>query len=65
MRWAQSGHDVTVITCIPNLPAGNYRVTAWHERVDSVETRIAISAGENVNLDLSIPRPEQNEQGAP
>ena len=50
---------------IPNLPAGNYRVTAWHERVDSVETRIAISAGENVNLDLSIPRPEQNEQGAP
>ncbi len=50
---------------ITDLPAGDYRVTAWHERSDSVDTEITIAAGEVVNLDLSIPIPDENERGAP
>lgn len=49
---------------ISDLPEGNYRVTAWHERNDPVETEITIVAGEVVNLDLSIPIPDENENGA-
>jgi glycosyltransferase involved in cell wall biosynthesis len=40
-RWAQAGHDVTVITCVPNFPAGvvhpGYRNRPWQtETVDGV-----------------------------
>jgi hypothetical protein len=50
---------------IADLPAGNYRVTAWHERSSSVESEITITAGQVVSLDLSIPIPDENENGAP
>ena len=49
---------------IPDLPAGDYRVTAWHERFDSVQLEVSIAEGERINLDLSIPMPEENQQGA-
>lgn len=49
---------------IADLPAGDYRVTAWHERSESVEAEITIAAGQVVNLDLSIPITDENEKGA-
>lgn len=50
---------------IADLPPGQYRVTAWHERSPSVATEITIEAGQVVSLDLSIPIPDENEKGAP
>jgi len=40
-RWARDGHDVTVITCAPNVPSGvvydGYRNRAWQtETIDGV-----------------------------
>ena len=46
---------------ITDLPAGDYLVTAWHERSESVEIEITITAGELVTLDLSVPISDENE----
>lgn len=49
---------------IADLPAGTYRVTAWHERSESVETEITIAAGEIVTLNLSVPVADESAAGS-
>ncbi|MGC6486536.1 MAG: glycosyltransferase family 4 protein [Planctomycetota bacterium] len=54
-RWVDAGHDVTVITCAPNVPTGKvydgYRNRLWQrEQVDGIEvirvwTLLAANAG--------------------
>ena len=46
-RWARQGHDVTVITGVPNFPSGRihpgYRNRPWQgERMDGVQVIRAI-----------------------
>ncbi len=41
-RWVRAGHDVTVVTCVPNVPAGRvyagYRNKLWQrETIDGIE----------------------------
>lgn len=41
-EWVQTGHQVTVVTCAPNFPAGKvfdgYRNRLWHrERMDGID----------------------------
>jgi glycosyltransferase involved in cell wall biosynthesis len=56
VRWAQAGHDVTVVTCVPNCPVGRaypgYRNRLWPQvefidgvRVVRVWTYLAPNAG--------------------
>ncbi len=56
VRWAEAGHDVTVVTCVPNCPTGTpfagYRNKPWPqvEHVDGVRvvrvwTYLAANAG--------------------
>lgn len=43
-RWVQSGHDVTVITCVPNVPHGKvyagYRNRLWPQREEKDGVKI-------------------------
>ncbi len=56
LRWVQSGHDVTVVTCAPNVPNGvvydGYKNRVWpqKEEVDGIKvvrtwTYVAANAG--------------------
>lgn len=40
---------------IPDVPAGDYDVVAWHERVGEVTTHASIAAGKATSLTFSLP----------
>jgi plastocyanin len=40
---------------LPNLPAGDYTVVGWHERVGEQSTRVHVERGKTVPVDLSLP----------
>ncbi len=42
---------------IPNLPAGDYTVVAWHERIRPIPHRMHLEPGQAVQLDFTIPLP--------
>jgi glycosyltransferase involved in cell wall biosynthesis len=60
-EWAKAGHDVTVVTCAPNHPAGRiyagYRNLPWQvERIDGIRTvRLwtFIAANEGVSMRIA------------
>jgi plastocyanin len=39
---------------IPNVPAGQYTLWAWHEKKDGLEKEITVAAGKVLDLDLVI-----------
>ena len=52
-----SGHFV-----IDGVPAGQYRLVAWHERIRPIVTVVRVDAGRTTMLDLSIPLSEPARQ---
>lgn len=42
---------------IPNLPAGDYTVVVWHERIRPIPHRMHLEPGQAVRLDFTIPLP--------
>jgi carboxypeptidase family protein len=40
---------------LPNLPAGDYTVVGWHERVGERATKVHVQAGQTASVDLSLP----------
>lgn len=46
---------------IDGLAPGTYTVTAWHERVGDVSTRVAVSADRPAELSFSLPLTEEGE----
>lgn len=40
---------------ILHLPAGTYRVTAWHERAKSIAATVRIEEGKTAHIDFNIP----------
>jgi hypothetical protein len=42
---------------IAGVPAGDYRLTAWHERIRPIVHPVHVVAGETTRLDLNIPIP--------
>jgi hypothetical protein len=39
---------------IPNIPAGSYTVTAWHEVLASVSRQVTIPDGGNAELNFTL-----------
>ena len=42
---------------IDGVPAGDYRLVAWHERIKPIVRRVRVQAGETTILDLDVPLP--------
>ena len=42
---------------IDDVPAGDYRLVAWHERIKPIVRRVHVAAGETTILDLNVPLP--------
>jgi plastocyanin len=40
---------------LPNVPPGEYRIVAWHERAKAVVAQVRVVAGESVTVDFNIP----------
>jgi plastocyanin len=40
---------------LPNVPPGEYRVVAWHERAKAAVTQVRVVAGEAATVDFNIP----------
>jgi len=40
---------------LPNLPAGDYTVVGWHERVGERTARVHVERGKAASVDLSLP----------
>ena len=40
---------------LEGLPAGEYRVTAWHERATAVTRRIRVESGKDAETSFEIP----------
>ena len=40
---------------IDAIPAGEYRLVAWHERIKPIVRRVRVQAGETTILDLNVP----------
>jgi plastocyanin len=40
---------------IDAVPAGEYRLVAWHERIKPIVRRVRVQAGETTILDLNVP----------
>jgi plastocyanin len=40
---------------IANVPAGNYTLVAWHERVGEQLTRVAVQAGQATTIEMALP----------
>jgi plastocyanin len=49
--------DSTGHYAIEGVPAGDYRVVAWHERTRRTLHRVHIAAGETTELEFNIPLP--------
>lgn len=46
---------------IDGVPAGEYRLVAWHERIKPIVRRVRVRAGETTILDLNVPLPAATE----
>jgi plastocyanin len=46
---------------IDDVPVGEYRLVAWHERIKPIVRRVRVRAGETTNLDLNVPLPPSAE----
>jgi hypothetical protein len=46
---------------IDDVPAGEYRLVAWHERIKPLIQRVRVRAGETTILDLNVPLPPVTE----
>lgn len=46
---------------IENVPAGEYTVVGWHERVKPITRTVRVVAGETTRLDFNIPIPPAGE----
>jgi hypothetical protein len=44
---------------IPDVPAGDYEVVAWHERVGEVTLATSVTAGRASSLSFSLPLTDQ------
>jgi plastocyanin len=42
---------------IDDVPPGEYRLVAWHERIKPIVTRVRVRGGETTTLDLDVPLP--------
>ena len=42
---------------IDGVPAGEYRLVAWHERIKPIVRHVRVQAGETTVLDLNVPLP--------
>lgn len=42
---------------IDGVPPGDYRLVAWHERINPVVHRVRVAAGQVAQLDLNVPLP--------
>jgi plastocyanin len=40
---------------IENIPAGRYTLVAWHERSEPVERQVEVTAGETLQLNITVP----------
>ena len=47
---------------IDQVPPGEYRVVAWHERIKPITERVRVTAGQTAVLDFTIPLPAQPSQ---
>ncbi len=47
--------DASGAFTIPDVPAGTYRVTAWHERVGEVELAATVGGGATASLAFTLP----------
>jgi plastocyanin len=43
---------------IDGVPAGEYRLVAWHERIKPIVRSVRVRAGETTILDLNVPLPQ-------
>jgi plastocyanin len=44
---------------LPDLPAGDREITAWHERLGETTTRVRIEPGRGATADFTLPVPAQ------
>jgi plastocyanin len=42
---------------IDDVPAGEYRLVAWHERIKPISWHVRVRGGETTTLDLDVPLP--------
>jgi hypothetical protein len=42
---------------IDGVPAGEYRLVAWHERIKPIVRTVRVRAGQTTILDLNVPLP--------
>ena len=47
------GHDGRFT--IPDIPPGQYEITAWHERAGQVSATAVVTAGDTTNVQFSLP----------
>jgi plastocyanin len=50
---------------LDGVPAGEYRLVAWHERIRPVHRRVQVRAGTVTTVDLAIPLPPPTEPESP
>jgi hypothetical protein len=39
----------------PDVPPGDYRLVAWHERVGEQIVRVSVRSGQTATLEISLP----------
>ena len=44
---------------LPGMPAGDWQITAWHERLGDTTLRVRLESGQAVAADFVLPVPEQ------
>jgi mono/diheme cytochrome c family protein/plastocyanin len=50
---------------IPNVPPGEYRVRAWHEKFGAVEQKVTVTAGDAPPVSLTFKEPSAEEEARP
>ena len=48
---------------ISGVPEGRYKLIAWHERSEPVETEITVAAGQTVDADVTVPIQDDEASG--
>jgi plastocyanin len=51
--------DDTGAFALPDVPPGEYEVTAWHERLGDTTSTIRVEAGRGATIDFVLPVPPQ------
>jgi plastocyanin len=52
--------DSTGRFALPDVPPGDYRVVAWHERIQPAVRRISVRAGATASVHFEIPLPPES-----